>query len=185
MSQPVVISLEYLHSKCAEPNEHGCRIWKLSVNSRGYAVQFFPSSNYCVTTPRLIAGMRLGMTEADFKAQKDFRGWNTCGNILCCTEEHVKGGTAHQHRGWLKKQGRTKRAPEHTAKLTLARRARPDIKVGMEKARLIRAERAAGLTRDVVAAKHGINKDMVTRITLGEAYRESVIGSSIFAGAIA
>jgi hypothetical protein len=183
---PITISLEYLHDKCAEPNEHGCRIWKLSTNSGGYPLQFFPSSSYCVTAPRLIAGMRIGMTtEADFKEQKDFRGWQTCGNRLCCTEEHIRGGSVQQHRAWLKQQGRTKRKPEHTAKLTLARRARPDIKVGMAGARVIRAERAAGITRDAVAARHGINKDMVTRITLGQAYRESVAGSSIFSGALA
>lgn len=103
--------------------------------------------------------------------------WASCKNQRCVRPTHMMAGSRADMMRWRGLQGLCKLSPVARAKATLARRAR-GVMFTMDEVREIRA---AKTTEEEEGALRGCSSTLIGHIRRGQAYRETVAISSVFA----
>lgn len=106
--------------------------------------------------------------------------YRKCCNNACVREDHLRCGTRAEFKENLKKHGRTKHKAATKLRMIVSARARPTIKLSLEKAREIRALKAENLTNRAISRALGVSECMVGDIVREKAWRE-IVGNP-FAG---
>jgi len=171
-----VASLADIHARCIEVGE--CWEWTGAIGGNGIPCACIPTMH-----PKQpgVRARRVTVTALAWEAHtgKPAAGkavWRTCCNHRCVNPAHLRAGSRAQMAAYLVTQDAYKRTPSSIAAITNAKRKAG--KLTMTQAREIRASTLPGIK---VAALYGVHHSLVTRIRRGEAWRESVAASSIFA----
>lgn len=171
-----VASLADIHARCNEVGE--CWEWSGAIGGNGIPCACIPTAY-----PKQpgIRSSRVTVTALAWEAHtgKSAAGksvWRTCCNHLCVNPAHLRAGTRAQMADYLVSKGAYKRTPASIAAITNGKRK--DAKLSMVQAREIRT---STLPAAALAPIYGVHHSLVTRIRRGEAWRESVAVSSIFA----
>lgn len=171
-----VASLADIHARCVEVGD--CWEWSGAIGGNGIPCACIPT---VYPKQQGVRPSRVTVTALSWEAHtgKSAAGksvWRTCCNHLCVNPAHLRAGTRAQMAAYLVTQGAYKRTPASIAAITKAKRKAG--KLTMLQAREIRASTLPAIA---LAPIYGVHHSLVTRIRRGEAWRESVAVSSIFA----
>lgn len=164
-------SLKLLFDRC----EHVgfCRIWNQGTNANGVPIISLSASERSQSVRRLAYRLIFGEIPAGQFVYVD------CGNSLCISGKCMKCGSKSDYMRAASKAGAYS-GPLISKVRADAARARAGTKLTMEKARQIRAERAAGLLLREIAAKHGVSMDIASKVARGLIWRELAANASVF-----
>lgn len=171
-----VASLTDIHARCTEVGE--CWEWSGAVGGNCIPCACIPTAypKQPDTRARRVTVTALAWEAYTGKSATGKSVWRTCCNHLCVNPEHLRAGTRAQMADYLVSKGAYKRTPASIAAITKGKRK--SAKLSMVQAREIRA---STLPAAALAPIYGVHHSLVTRIRRGEAWRESVAVSSIFA----
>lgn len=174
MGKPLAVGgLDDIHNRCIEVGD--CWEWTGSGGLTAIPTQY-PAK----------PGRRQSRVNVWVLAWEAFRGaqlsgsevvYRKCLNGRCCNPAHLTSGTRQQMLTFLAKQGRMKQSPSAIAAITKTKRER-NAKLTIDSVREIRASNDSNLA---LASRYGVHHSLICRIRRGEAWRESVSVSSVFA----
>lgn len=162
----------YLRPRCSEVGD--CWRWKMGTTGEGH-----PCAS--IAGRRAVSVRNWVAKQMNPNMPQGHRAITTCADKLCLYPHHVKPVSASQMMQWLAKRGRCS-TPAVRASRAKSARAKATLMNGMsmEKARAMRADRAAGLILEVIAERHDIGISTVSRVCRNETWRETVPCASIF-----
>ncbi len=162
MSKPKTVhTIESLKARCVE--EGDCWLWQ------GYAANKVPmvhKDGGMVSVRRLMFDLMGKRTREGYYVP-------VCGNKECVCPDHTRYRSQAEHVAFMNKQ---EFSLERRLKMTAARRARADVVLSVDKARMIRS--AYGSYAEISEA-YGVTKSVVGRIKQGNYWRDL---NSPFAG---
>ena len=168
---PVLLAL--LASRTVEVGE--CFEWVGTVGATGYPVKRFMGHH--MTVRRMAYCLHHALTPADIEG---LTVWAKCNNRRCIGPNCMVLGLRGEMQRTLGSDGRMAPTPARIAILTKTRRARSKLPEGMDTAKAIRARRAAGESKDVLAQEYGISKKTVNDILAMRTWAETISGASVF-----
>jgi hypothetical protein len=152
-------TLEAIRSCCDEVGD--CWLWRKGMNAAGYPLARFGGRSWVIRRFVYLELLGKKLLSAHHRVA------TRCGDTRCVSPECLMQRTvsAITQKSYTKRDRQrehfTRRAAAHRlAKLTLAQ------------AREIRARCAAGETRTAVARDYGMSQSMVSRIALGDSWKE-------------
>lgn len=171
-----VASLDDIKARCHEVGE--CWEWAGAVGGNCIPCACIPTvyPKLPGSRSRRVTVTALAWEASTGKSSKGKSVWRTCCNQLCVNPMHLRAGTRAQMSAYLVGMGAYKRTPASIAAITKSKRKAS--KLTLEQAREIRE---STLPAVALALIYGVHQSLVTRIRRGEAWRESVAVSSIFA----
>lgn len=105
--------------------------------------------------------------------------WRTCVHPRCVHPLHLKAGTKKAMVRWQAKHNARRLAIDARLRITAVRRSHDNIKLGMDEARHIRAQRGSR-SAVLLAADHGVDVSMIYKIWAGEVWKEPTAATSVF-----
>ena len=168
---PVWLAL--LASRTVEVGE--CCEWVGTVGATGYPVKRFMGHH--MTVRRMAYCLHHGLTPDDIEG---LTVWAKCNNRRCVSPHCMVLGLRGEMQRTLGSDGRMAPTPARIAILTKTRRARSKLPEGMDTAKAIRARRAAGESKDVLAQEYGISKKTVNDILAMRTWAETLARASVF-----
>tara|TARA_R100000365_G_C2748380_1_gene79765 strand:+ start:1651 stop:2196 length:546 start_codon:yes stop_codon:yes gene_type:complete len=171
-----VASLDDIKARCHEVGE--CWEWAGAVGGNCIPCACIPTAypKQPSTRARRVTVTALSWEAYTGKSATGKSVWRTCCNQLCVNPAHLRAGTRTQMCAYLVGMGAYRRTPASIAAITKGKRK--EAKLTMAQAREIRESTLPAI---VLSATYGVHHSMVTRIRRGEAWRETVAASSIFA----
>lgn len=167
----------YLRPRCVEVGE--CWRWTKGVTGVGYP---------CATIGgrRALSVRQWVARQMSPNAPEDHRAITTCGDKLCLYPHHVRAVSSKEMMRIAAKRGRCSTPAIRASRARVARAKSAETSgMSMEKARAMRADRAAGLILAEIAERHDIGLTTVSRVCRNETWRETVATASVFSFAAA
>ncbi len=160
------ITLEEIHSRCDE--EGDCWIWRDATSQNGYPIMK-RSGGPCLLVRRVVAALK-----GDEPAPRQPVA-TTCNDKRCCAPEHVHTSTPKKVGKDAAKRG-SYSSLARRMKVAAAKRASPQAKLSMDKARDIRLSTKTSVA---LAAEYEVNVSVIKGIRQNRMW---VDYSSPFAG---
>lgn len=164
------VTLKMIRDRCKD--DGGCWVWQQSLNNKGC-----PQMSINNKGGQMVR--RVAFQLAGKRIKNGYVVYSTCGDRRCCNPEHLAQITRGERTSLSYKLGERNAELEYPSRMARAISCGLS-KLGLNKAREIRARLMDGANKAALAREYGVHEKTIYNIDRNNSWRDALAGSSIF-----